>query len=61
MCPDEQKHAIFKDINLLIHTKIVKTIVFCSVRVTNRNRGQGPSGHIGHIWGPRGAPKIAKK
>ena len=29
MCPDEQKHAIFKDINLLIHTKIVKTIVFC--------------------------------
>ncbi len=26
MCPDEQKHAIFKDLNPRKHTQIMKTI-----------------------------------
>ena len=29
MCPDQQKYAVFKDINLLERTKIMKTVVFC--------------------------------
>ena len=47
MCPDEQKHEVFKDINLLKHTKIVITIVFCF----NITRGKGPYVYNGQKWG----------
>ena len=42
MCPDEQKNAIFKDLNPHKHTQIMKTIFFFASmgQVTDRIRGK---------------------
>ena len=49
MCPDEQKNAIFKDLNPHKHTQIMKTIFFASMgQVTDRIRGKGPYEYIWH-------------
>ena len=51
MCQDEQKRAVFKDLNPHKHTQIMKTIVLLASmgQVNNKTRGQGPYGYIGHM------------
>ena len=63
MCPDEQKNAIFKDLNPHKHTQIMKTIVILASmgQVNNKTRGQGPYGYIGHMQGALGGPQNCQK
>ena len=62
MCPDEQKYAVLEDINLLEHTKTMKTVVF--FQYSELTLELGAKVHmdtLGMNWGPQGAPKIAQK
>ena len=62
MCPDEQKYAVFKDINLLEHTKIMKTGFL--LQYGELTIELGPKVHMVTFsihGGPQGAPKIAQK
>ena len=63
MCLDEQKHAIFKDINLRIHKKNCENYCFL-LQCGELPIEIGAKVHLdtlGIYGGPRGAPKIAKK
>ena len=63
MCPDEQKRAVFKDINLLKHTKNHKNCFFL-LHCGELTIELGAKVHLdtlGTNGGPEGAPKIAKK